>query len=151
MDGLADPKQLVKNMVSAHENTFTKVEVAYALSSELWGLVLPAQITRDVQALYDHALDRKRVPKAVLIELYLVRIYRQMRRAIDPHCKVGRDELLSFIAKFDAQVDSQAARWAFAEKVGGGEAHFEEHIIKKIKKQRATRQLAPKTINVFTI
>ena len=128
---------------------FSRSELADAFSSDL-ERVMASQVTRDIQALYDHKLDRRPVPYDVAIELYLIRLYRVERTRVNDAKKVTAQELLDFINAFEEIADPVTAKWEYAQRFGGGREHFETYVVSKIKASRI-KAMSGATINVSAV
>lgn len=144
MDGIMTAEDMRQRFKATEY--FTRYELAIAFSNDRCR-VTSSQVTRDIQALYGHTLDYKSVPYNVVIELYLVRLFRMKEKAVNDVKQVTADQVLAFIKSFESLDDPMAAKWAFAESVWGGKTHFENVIIGKIKSRRVNN-LNPQTVNV---
>ena len=128
---------------------FSRRELAITLGAPMAPLS-PVQITRDIQAIYGHRLDRRPIPYEVAIELYLVRLYRLQRIEIELAPQVSREEIKEFIDSFDSYESPIAAKWAWAERFGGGQRHFEQIVVAKVRGLRQNR-LIPATYDVQAV
>lgn len=128
-------------------DTFSRREVAFALSDP-GDQVHASQVTRDIQTLYGNSLDRQGVSRDVLINLYLIRLFRiQYRVSNRAQCRMRRDDLVRFINKFNEHTDSELAKWKFAEQLGCGKDHFQNNVIDRILANRRNR-LDSQTIEI---
>ena len=136
-DGMFTDDEIRDKFVTG--DTFSRREVAFALSDPD-DQVHASQVTRDIQTLYGNSLDRQSVTRDVLINLYLIRLFRiQYRVSHRARCRIRKEDLVRFINKFNENQDSESAKWKFAEQLGCGKDHFQKNVIDRILASRRNR------------